>query len=139
MSKNTLIGKTITAFDMSNDRKAMRFVVADGDPVVVLCEGDCCSETWVEHVSLPARGFPALVLEADDIEMPDLGEMPDREVVVYYGFKVTTDKGEMVVDYRNESNGFYGGNLSWPGQSDYVGVHGQNMPVLEWRGVTHDE
>jgi len=30
MDKNPLIGKTITAFEMTNDRKAMMFVVADG-------------------------------------------------------------------------------------------------------------
>jgi hypothetical protein len=71
--------------------------------------------------------------------MPDLGEMPDRDVVAYYGLKVTTDKGEMVVDYRNDSNGYYGGSLTWPGQSHYGGVYGQNVPVLEWRGVTQDE
>lgn len=139
MDKNPLIGKTITAFEMSNDRKAMRFVVAGGDPVVALCDADCCSETWVEHISLPARGFPATVLDAGDIEMPDLGEMQNRDVVAYYGFKVSTDKGEMVVDYRNDSNGYYGGNLSWPGLSHYGGVYGQNVPVLEWRGVTQDE
>jgi hypothetical protein len=139
MNKNPLIGKTITAFEMTNDRKAMRFVVADGEPVVALCDADCCSETWIEHVILPERGFPALVLDADDIEMPDLGEMPDRDVVAYYGFKAVTDKGEIVVDYRNDSNGYYGGNLTWPGQCHYGGVFRQNVPILEWRGVTQDE
>lgn len=139
MGKNQLIGKTITAFELTNDRKALRFVVADGDPVIALCDADCCSETWVEHVSLPARGFPATVLDAADIKMPDLGNMPDRDVVAYYGFKVATDKGEMVVDYRNDSNGYYGGNLSWSEKSHYGGVYRQNVPILEWRGVTQDE
>lgn len=139
MSKNPLVGKTILAFELTNDRRAMRFTLADGEPVVVLCDAECCSETWVEHVSLPARGFPATVLDAADIDMPDLGQMPDRDVVAYYGLKVTTDKGEMVVDYRNDSNGYYGGSLTWPGERYYGGVHWQNRPILEWRGITNDE
>ena len=139
MDKNPLIGTTLTGFELTNDRKAMRFLVADGEPIVAMCDADCCSETWVEHISLPARGFPALVVEADDIEMPDLGGMPERDVVAYYGFQLKTDKGDMVIDYRNESNGYYGGGLSWPGKRHYGGVYGQNVAIREWRGVTQDE
>ena len=139
MTNGPLIGRTITAFELTNDRKAMRFTLADGETVVAKCDADCCSETWVEHIILPAQGFPATVLDAGDVDMPDLGDMPGREVVAYYGFKVTTDKGELVVDYRNGSNGYYGGNLTWPGVGHYGGVWGQNDPVLEWRRVTQDE
>jgi hypothetical protein len=139
MDKDPLIGKTLTAFELTNDRKAMRFTLADGEQIVVLCDADCCSETWIEHVSLPSRGLPATVLGAQDIEMPDLGDMPGRDVVQYYGFKVTTDKGDLVVDYRNDSNGYYGGNLAWPGEYFYGGVHGQNEAIHEWRVVSSDE
>jgi hypothetical protein len=139
MDKNPLIGKTLTAFELTNDRKAMRFTLADGEQIEALCDADCCSETWVEHVSLPARGFPAVVLDAADLDMPDLGDMPGRDVVTYYGLKVTTDKGELIVDYRNDSNGYYGGNLSWPGEDHYGGLFGQNVAIREWRGITQDE
>jgi hypothetical protein len=139
MDKNPLIGKTITAFELTNDRKAMRFTLADGETVTALCDADCCSETWIEHVSLPARGLPCTVMEAGEIDMPDLGDMPNRDVVAYYGFKVTTDKGELIVDYRNDSNGYYGGNLTWPGERHYGGVYGQNVAIHEWRTVTQDE
>lgn len=138
MDKNPLIGKTIAALQLTTDKKALRFVLADGAEVVARADGDCCSDTWIEHISLPAGGFPATVLEAADIEMPDLGEMPDREVVAYYGFELKTDKGHMVLDYRNDSNGYYGGNLSWPGEYFYGGVHGQNVANDEWAPVTVD-
>lgn len=139
MDKNPLIGKTIAALELTTNRKALRFTLADGATVVAQCDGDCCSDTWVEHISLPARGFPALVLEAADVDMPDLGNMPGREVVAYYGFKLLTDKGELLVDYRNDSNGYYGGNLSWPGEYHYGGVYGQNVANDEWRSVSQDE
>ena len=139
MEKNPLIGKTLTAFELTTDRKAMRFTLADGEQIVALCDADCCSETWIEHVSMPARGFPATVVDADDVGMPDLGNMPGRDVVEYYGFRVATDKGELLVDYRNESNGYYGGNLAWPGEPHYGGVYGQNVAIHEWRTVMQDE
>lgn len=52
----------------------------------------------------------------EHIEMPDLGDIPTVyepavDSVRYYGLKITTDKGRAVIDYRNDSNGYYGGNL----------------------------
>ena len=108
-----LIGKTLTGIELTDDRTFIRFILADGGDVIARCNADCCSETWIENVSLPAFGFPAVVLEAEDIEMPDLGNMPGHDVVLYYGFKVVTDTGNLILDYRNDSNGYYGGSLSW--------------------------
>ena len=53
--------------------------------------------------------------------MPDLGDMPDCDCVQYYGAKITTNKGDMVIDYRNDSNGYYGGDIVWPGEGFYGG------------------
>lgn len=140
MNQNPLIGKTVTAIELAEDRQAIRFLLADGDPVIARADGDCCSVSWIEHISLPAYGFPAMVKEATDIEMPDLGEQPGRDYMQYYGFKVVTDKGDLVIDYRNESNGYYGGNLSWPDDDYYYGgVFGQNISKEDWRPVTQDE
>ena len=133
-----LVGKTLVGIRIASDNKALLFQTTDGD-VIARCDADCCSSTWVESVQLPALGFPCVVISADDIEMPDLGQMPDKEVVAYYGFKVVTDKGEIVIDYRNESNGYYGGNLSWPDdQCFYGGVYGQNVSNEEWQDISHD-
>ena len=58
---------------------------------------------------------------------------------VAYGVKITTDKGHIVIDYRNASNGYYGGNLSWPDDSYfYGGVHGQNESNEEWVDIEGD-
>lgn len=138
MDKNPLIGKTITEIQLTTDKKAIRFVLADGSDVVAQADGDCCSSTWIEHISLPSRGFPATVLEARDIDMPDLGSPDEYECIAYYGFELKTDRGHMVIDYRNESNGYYGGNLSWPGDYHYGGVYGQNVANNEWASVTQD-
>jgi len=54
------------------------------------------------------------VSAVEDLEMPDLGNIPgkyreDVDEVQYYGLKITTDKGRCTLDYRNDSNGYYGG------------------------------
>ncbi len=42
--------------------------------------------------------------------------------------------GACVIDYRNESNGYYGGDLVWPGKAHhfYGGVYGQNVSTERW-------
>src|SRR5690606_18672273 len=119
MTDNPLIGKVITNMEIAADRQALRFALTDGE-LVVNVDADCCSYTWVEHVELPALGFPAMVLSVTDLDMPDGSASAfhsDADVLAYYGCKIVTDRGEIVIDYRNDSNGYYGGSLTWPGES----------------------
>lgn len=132
MKQNPIVGKIITAIEISSDKESLRFVLADGE-CVVDCDADCCSHTWIEHVELPALGFPAQVVSVEDIDMPDLGDMEGCDVVAYYGCKITTDKGEIIIDYRNDSNGYYGGSLTWPGEYHYGGVFQQNVSKHDWK------
>jgi hypothetical protein len=133
MSANVLVGKTLTGMKIAADKEAILFQTADGD-IVVLCDADCCSYTWVEHIELPALGFPAVVVSVADLEMPE-GKPSlfhtDSDCLDFYGCKIVTDKGEIVIDYRNDSNGDYGGSLSWPGE--YIW---QNRSKQEWVEVT---
>ena len=41
-----------------------------------------------------------------------------------------------MIDYRNESNGYYGGNLCWDDESFYGGVYGQNVSTMNWQNVS---
>jgi len=132
---NILVGKTITKIMLADDKEAILFMTTEGD-IKVLVDADCCSHTWVENIELPVNGFPALVLSAEDLSMPDLGSPDEYDVIAYYGFKITTDKGDIIIDYRNSSNGYYGGNLSWPDDGYfYGGVHGQNVSKEDWKEV----
>lgn len=137
MDKKThiLVGKTISGIKIAADRGAILFQTDAGD-IVARADGDCCSHTWVESVELPARGFPALVQAVDDLDMPDLGSPDSYDVIAYYGCKITTNNGAIVIDYRNESNGYYGGSLEWPDSGYfYGGVYGQNVSKEEWQEV----
>jgi hypothetical protein len=63
----------------------------------------------------------------------------EYEIIAFYGLKITTDKGDIIIDYRNSSNGYYGGNLSWPNDNYfYRGVFGQNVSTEEWKPLIAD-
>lgn len=133
-----LDGKTIIKLRIAEDKMALKFTLKDGSTVKVLTDGDCCSHSWIEHIELPAGGFPCKVLGISDLNYDDIpGEYGD--VTAVYGCKISTDKGDLIIDYRNESNGYYGGNLSWPDDSHfYGGVHGQNISEEKWKILQED-
>jgi hypothetical protein len=116
MSK-ALVGKTVTAIYLSSDKEKIKFEVGGEEPIVAFTVADCCSITWIEAVEIPALGLPAKVIEMQDLDLSLLAEddHPEYDYLQFYGVKLVTDRGELVIDYRNSSNGYYGGNLVWPG------------------------
>jgi len=136
---NILVGKVLTGIQIADDKQAINFLV-DGENIIAKMDADCCSHTWVEHIELPALGFPALVVAVDDLDLPgSVYEDPEHDCLQVYGLKITTDKGEIVIDYRNSSNGYYGGQISWPGDYHYGGVYGQNDSIMKWIDVKSDQ
>lgn len=135
---SVLVGKILTGIKIAADRQAILFETPGGE-IVVDVDADCCSYTWIEHIELPALGFPAVVTAVDNLDMPDGAESKfhsNPDSLQFYGCKISTDRGEIVIDYRNDSNGYYGGSLTWPGDSHYGGVYGQNLSKHEWTAVT---
>lgn len=138
MPDNILIGKTISSIKIADDKEAILFVTQDGE-VIARCDADCCSNTWIEHVELPALGLPAKVIAVDNLDLPGSDDNhPDYDCLQVYGCKITTDKGQIVIDYRNSSNGYYGGDLVWPDDYFYGGVYGQNVSTMNWVDINED-
>lgn len=129
-----LVGKTIISIEIAEDKAALRFVLSAGE-IVAQCDAECCSQTWIEHVELPALSFPALVLSVENLDLSALRQdnHEELECLQFYGVKIITDRGEIIIDYRNSSNGYYGGDLIWPAEDHYGGVFGQNNSKFEWR------
>ena len=111
----TLVGCTIEQYTISEEGSRIRFFCRDGKIVTFGVEAGCCSTTWIESIDQPDV-LIGTVTAVEDIEMPDLGDIDgkrhvDVHIVKYYGLKITTEHGSAVLDYRNDSNGYYGGNL----------------------------
>lgn len=130
-----LVGKILKGVILADDRKALRFSTADGEEIIVRVDGDCCSDSWVEGIELPALGFPCVVLEVNDLHLPYREVPHDEGITAMYGCQIKTTSGDMVIDYRNESNGYYGGNLCWDDESFYGGVFGQNVSTMNWQEI----
>lgn len=107
-----LIGKTVTAVRMDDAKTSISFD-CDGSVWSWSAEGDCCSSTWIEHIEGVGRLVGGTVRAVEDIDLPEPtpAENEGRDVLQKYGVRIDTDKGTAVIDYRNESNGYYGGSL----------------------------
>lgn len=108
-----LVGQTLKSVRVKNDQ--ITFHCENGD-YVFHAEGDCCSRTYIEDVSGPTSG-KIIAAEEGPYSSEDCGEIKN------YCDKLTIEgKGYLDIEYRNESNGYYGGSLEWasgPGIEDY--------------------
>lgn len=132
MKVNPLVGKEVVAVFLASDGGAIKFVLIDNTSIIARADGDCCSHTWIENVQLP-ENMIGTVRAVEDIDMPISMER-DGELK-FYGCKITTEHGSCVIDYRNESNGYYGGDLCWPDDNFYGGVHEQNVSNEDWKQI----
>jgi hypothetical protein len=125
MRTNPLVGKKITAVYLAEDGCAIKFDIEGGKPIIARAYGDCCSYTWIEYVETPehllgtVQSVKDLALDKPDAERDE----NEGEYIQYYGCKISTEKGSCLLDYRNSSNGYYGGNLEWPGDFNHYGPH----------------
>jgi hypothetical protein len=142
MKKNPLVGQTITKVWVAEDKGGIKFDLEGGQSVTARADGDCCSHTWIENVQGVEQIIGSPIVSVEDVDMPDLGSPDEYDVLAYYGCKITSGKGFALIDFRNESNGYYGGSLVWPSMDEdgydyfYGGVHGQNVSKEDWREVS---
>lgn len=130
-----LIGKVINNIMVAADKNAILFQCLDGDMVAVTY-AECCSDTWIEHVELPALGFPATVIDIGVLDLPGSDENhPEHGWLQVYGFKLVTNKGDIIIDYRNASNGYYGGDLSFKGEYGFPHVERSDY---DWQQVCEE-
>lgn len=113
-----LVGRVLLSARMDGDDVVLRF--ADGTKRY-RPEGDCCSESWVEHLTVPDLGRGSKVLrvsESDGVDATpaekastDASRDYPTDCLRVYHTAIATERGEVVIEYRNDSNGYYGGSL----------------------------
>lgn len=107
-----LAEKPLQEVAVSEDKERLIFTLADGRTVTYTAEGDCCSHSWIEHLTVPPDIAGGVVTGFAE---QDIGETEqDYETVKVYQTSFATVKGEVIVEYRNASNGYYGGWLEGP-------------------------
>lgn len=145
--QNPLVGKTISAIYLADHQGAIKFDLDDSTTVEALCDGDCCSHTWIEEIINHEAAIGSPVTKVEEIDLPEefcgLTKTDHfEEEMQFYGCAIETAKGRCTIAYRNSSNGYYGGRLAWPSDDDhyyYGGVFGQNKSNKEWKLITEDK
>ena len=113
MSTSILNGKTIVKSEIDADRQLICLTDETGVRHWLSAVGGCCSRSWFEHVS----GFvaPFKILEVPELRMlsknKKVWDANETELTQIYSVAFVTDHGRADIELRNESNGYYGGEI----------------------------
>lgn len=119
-----LIGQKVCRVECELGGEEMELILEGGEVASFYVEGDCCSRSWIEHVEAPPDLDGATL--SDLVEMDGPGDdceaerlcsrcslLPEadryHDCVKSYMVRFRTDRGDISVEFRNDSNGYYGG------------------------------
>lgn len=112
--EKSLVGRVVLGVNVTDDTVTWKTETGD---VVWETEGDCCSHSWIEHAELDlVRGR---ITSVRHLELPaewyalhaESKDEVDGEFFAHYGIAIESEQGSGTIDFRNESNGYYGGSM----------------------------
>jgi hypothetical protein len=109
-----IVAERVTAVGVSTDKQWLALRREDGAVALCYTDADCCSSSWIEHVN-GEELFPATVLSVEGTDVSRDDEHPEHDCLQVYETVFVTDRGRFTVEYRNASNGYYGGSLGLVG------------------------
>lgn len=101
------------------DEEQLTLIAESGDRVVLALTGDCCSGSYFEAQSVKdVQGLVGqTIVGIEAVKSAQPNKETDDGLTQYHAIKITTNQETVVVDWRNESNGFYDGECTiygWP-------------------------
>ena len=115
-----LLNRTIDKVKINTDNTVLRiYSFWSGKFFGFRTEGDCCSYSWIEHVENAEYLAGSKVLEVIDIDvdseefpLPEAEKQPDQ-LIQFYGLEFKLEnRPSFRLEYRNSSNGYYGGYIT---------------------------
>lgn len=104
-----LVGKKITGLKVSDDKETIVFVTPDQE-IWYVANGECCSSSWIEHINGYLNLMGQVVERCEESEGPAYTSDGDL-IQIYRDILKLSDKSTFEIEYRNSSNGYYGGSL----------------------------
>lgn len=108
-----LFGQCIKHIYTDDDKEYLVFINNLDNFWTYYAEKDCCSYSWFESINNPENLIDARVIgieeKDEDYEEENFKEDSD-EVIKIYGYTLKTYKGYTDIEFRNSSNGYYGGD-----------------------------
>lgn len=111
MFSEDLVNLKVNSLEINSD-KTVIVLNTDSGKRYLVAEGDCCSNSWFENISGLDNLIGQTILEVTDVDLPDKNIDTDYEYFKFYSYKLRTPKGVCELEYRNSSNGYYGGSVS---------------------------
>lgn len=116
MDFKNMIDRVLRKVSLGDGNSRITFEYADGGSRSFGVEGDCCSSSWIEHLEMPPDIDGARLLSVDDSapitqDHSAHDEENGGDSISVYNTVFRTDRGDIVLEYRNSSNGYYGGYL----------------------------
>ena len=109
-------GKILERVEWNEDE--IKIFTKCGDTYSATAQGECCSESFICHIDEPVLGAEILDDTMREIDLPsqeNICSLPrkdhENDVETQYFYKLRTTKGDLIVEMRNYSNGYYGGWL----------------------------
>lgn len=115
MNFDNMLNRKLASVSIENDGSCITFEFQDGFTRSFGVEGDCCSHSWIEHLELPGNIKGATLLAVNDsapiTQDHDDHDGENPECIEVYNTAFRTDRGDIILEFRNSSNGYYGGYL----------------------------
>jgi hypothetical protein len=113
IDQEKLLNRPLDSVVLEKNGELITFYFLDGSAESFAVEGDCCSHSWIEHLEMPNDVKGASITEISETQESNdkLSHTEGYEEVVNYYTKFSTQAGDIVLEYRNDSNGYYGGYL----------------------------
>ena len=104
------IGNEIEEIFIDECNNHLKFKLGNGKLAFYYCDAGCCSESWIHHISgtQSLRGRNIIKVEETEEKRID-GTRQDEDQA--FSIKLFTSAGVCDLEFRNSSNGFYGGNF----------------------------
>lgn len=112
--KKHLIGRKVLKVQLDAEKVYLNFVTDTGD-VLYGCYADCCSESWINHINGITELLGGTVQDVDEVDFFSILKIEpeatrqDFDQVLFH--RIKTEKGWCTLEFRNSSNGYYGGWL----------------------------
>ncbi len=111
-----LFKETIFRMYMDADKEYLVFRTMHGgtEYIIYTADAQCCSDSWFESITNPEYlvGNEIIGIE-EKIEreeiVPETDDMSQR-ILRIYGYTFKTSQGYSDIEFRNSSNGYYGGS-----------------------------
>jgi len=111
---DSLVGKRILSIEIDGDNQWYIKIATDKGDVYIEAWGECCSESWFYHI----LGVDALIghvvtdVKQVGMERPIEDDKVRQDYDILYCVNIKTDGGYADLEFRNSSNGYYGGWIS---------------------------